>query len=570
MLTLKFIRPAFLLLIFLLVSQVSAQSVSKNFNRERTFDVQHYIIRTSFDCKEKTVYGDTTISFKPLKDNFKTIEFDSVGIKYDSVKLESDNTDLSYRQTGQKIIVKLDKSYKPSEVISIRFKYTAKPIKGIYFIDAQIENGTVDREAQIWTQGEPQEARRWFPSYDFPDDKATSEQFITVNKGETAIANGELVEKTEKTNGTTVFHYKMSLPHSTYLTSFVIGKYAKVSDTYKNIPLGFYVYPGTEPIVRLAYGNTKDMFRIFEELTGVDYSFNKYDQTIVAGFNFGGMENITATTMADTEILFARFDKGAVEDLVSHELAHSWFGNLVTCRNWAELWLNEGFATFMEAAFREKMYGRADYIRKVKDDAAQFFAFDASNHNRHGLYNIFADPNNDDALFDTITYQKGGAVIHTLRETIGDQAFWKGINIYLNRHKFGNVETPDLQKVMEETSVKNLDWFFKQWIYGAGYPQLAIQQDYNPATKKLTLTVTQTQKIDKLTPPAFILPLEVEIQTANGEISEKLEINRRKQSFMIQLKNKPTILIFDKFAKLPLLDVKLNPLTTSNGKKASK
>lgn len=568
--TLKSIRPAFLLLIFLLFSQVSAQSVSKNFNRERTFDVQHYIIRTSFDRKEKTVFGDTTVSFKPLKDDFKTVEFDSVGIKYDSVKLESDNTDLSYRQANQKIIVTLDKSYKVSDVISINFKYSAKPAKGIYFIDEQIENGAIDKHAQIWTQGEPQEARHWFPSYDFPDDKATSEQFITVNKGETAIANGELIERAEKADGTTVFHYKMPVRYSTYLTSFVIGKYAKVSDTYKNIPLGFYIYPGAESIVPLAYGKTKDMFRIFEELTAVDYPYNKYDQTMVARFNYGGMENITATTMADDEILFARFDKGVVEDLVSHELAHSWFGNLVTCRNWAELWLNEGFATFMEAAFREKMYGRADYIRKVKDDAAQFFAFDASNRNRHGLYNTLADPEKDGDLFDTITYQKGGAVIHILRETIGDQAFWKGINIYLNRHKFGNVETPDLQKVMEETSGKNLDWFFKQWVYGAGYPQLEIQQAYNPATKKLNLTVTQTQKIDKLTPPAFILPLEVEIQTANGEISEKLEINRRKQSFIIQLKGKPDKSVFDKSVKLPLLNIKLNPLITSNEKKASK
>lgn len=565
MLTLKFIRSAYLLLIFLLVSQVSAQNAQKNFNRERTFDVQHYIIRTSFDRKQKMVFGDTTVSFKPLKDDFKTVEFDSAGIKYDTVKLESDNADLSYRQAGQKIIVTFDKTYKPSDIISIRFKYSAKPTKGIYFVDALMENGVVGREAQIWTQGEPQEARHWFPSYDFPDDKATSEQFITVNKGETAIANGELVGNAENSDGTTTFHYKMPIIHSTYLTSFVIGKYAKVSDTYKNISLGFYIYPGTESIVPLAYGKTKDMFRVFEELTGIDYPYNKYDQTMVAGFIFGGMENITATTMADTEILFARFDEGAVEDLVSHELAHSWFGNLVTCRNWAELWLNEGFATFMEAAYREKMYGRSDYIRKIKADAEQFFAFDASNRNRHGLYNTLADPNNDDALFDTITYQKGGAVIHTLRETIGDEAFWKGINIYLNRHKADNVETSDLQKVMEETSGKNLDWFFKQWIYGAGYPQLEVQPNYNPATKKLNLTVSQTQKTDRITPQAFILPLEVEIQTATGEVSEKLEINRRKQKFTLQLKGKPDKLVFDKTVKLPLLGIKLNPIMISNG-----
>lgn len=570
MLILKFIRPFFLLLIFLFVFQVSGQNSVKNFNRARTFDVQHYIIRTSFDSDQKMVFGDTTVSLKPLKNDFRMIELDSAGIKYDYVRLERDNTDLRYRLAGEKIIITLDKPYETGDVISIRFKYTARPAKGIYFVEPLTENGAVERAGQIWTQGEPEEAHHWFPSYDFPDDKATSEQIITVRQGETAIANGDLVERKDNENGTTRFHYKMNVPHSTYLTSFVIGKYVKIGDQYKTIPLGYYVYPETESIVPLAYGNTKAMFRIFEELTGVAYPFNKYDQTMVASFSFGGMENITATTMADTEILFARFNKNAVEDLVSHELAHSWFGNLVTCRNWAELWLNEGFATFMEAAYREKMYGRADYNRKIRDDAAQYFAFEATNRNRHGLYNTLADPNNDAALFDTITYQKGGAVIHTLRETVGDEAFWKAVNTYLNRHKFGNVETPNLQKVMEEASGKNLDWFFRQWVYGSGYPQIEIQPTYNSATKKLNLNVTQKQKIDKITPTAFVLPLDVEIRTADGEISEKIEINRRDQSFTFQLKSKPTLLTFDKSGKLPLLDVNVKSFVAASGKSATK
>ena len=377
--------------------------------------------------------------------------------------------------------------------ISVRFKYSTKPKKGIYFVDALTENGKITRAAQIWTQGEAEEAHFWFPSYDFPDDKATTEQFITVEKDETAIGNGELIETNENTNGTKTFHYKMSVPHSSYLVSFVVGTYAKVSDKYKNIPLGFYVYPDKTSIVPDAYGKTKDMMRVYEQLTGVDFPYNKYDQTIVADFNFGGMENITATTMADTEIFFADmgFAKGGVEDLVSHELAHSWFGDLVTCKNWSNLWLNEGFATFMEAAYREKMYGRADYLQKIREDAAQFIIDDAISKNRHGLFNTTAKP--DDSLFDTTTYQKGGAVIHTLRETVGTENFWKAINTYLNEHKFQNVETADLQKAMEDTSGMNLNQFFKQWIYGAGYPKLSVKQSYNPATKILNLTVSQTQ-----------------------------------------------------------------------------
>jgi aminopeptidase N len=564
MFTLKLIRPFFLFLFFFSVLQVSGQAPVKNFNRERTFDVQHYTIRTNFDRRQKTVFGDTTVLLKPLRDDFKTIELDSAAIKYESVRLEPENINLNYRLSGQKIIIALDRAYSAKDSISIRFKYSAKPQKGIYFIEPLIENGKVERDAQIWTQGEPEEAHHWFPSYDFPDDKATSEQIITVEKGETVIANGELLEKRENANGTVTFHYKMPVPHSTYLTSFVVGKYAKISDSYKNIPLGFYVYPGTESIVPIAYGQTKDMFRIFEEMFEMPYPFNKYDQTMVANFNFGGMENITATTMADTEILFARFNKGAVEDLVAHELAHAWFGNLVTCRNWAELWLNEGFATFLEAAYREKMYGRADYIRKIREDVAGFFAFDSTNKKRYALFNTLADPNVDDSLFNTVTYQKGGAVIHTLRETVGEEAFWKALKVYLNRHKFGNAETPDLQKVFEETSGRNLDWFFRQWVYSAGFPQIEIQPVYNPAAKTLNLTVTQTQKTEGNTPNAYVLPLEVEIQTASGAQTEKLEINRRAQNFSVQLKAKPENLSFDKFSKLPLLNVKAKAIAVSN------
>jgi aminopeptidase N len=564
MFTLKLIRPFFLFLFFFSVLQVSGQAPVKNFNRERTFDVQHYTIRTNFDRRQKTVFGDTTVLLKPLRDDFKTIELDSAAIKYESVRLEPENINLNYRLSGQKIIIALDRAYSAKDSISIRFKYSAKPQKGIYFIEPLIENGKVERDAQIWTQGEPEEAHHWFPSYDFPDDKATSEQIITFEKGETVIANGELLEKRENANGTVTFHYKMPVPHSTYLTSFVVGKYAKISDSYKNIPLGFYVYPGTESIVPIAYGQTKDMFRIFEEMFEMPYPFNKYDQTMVANFNFGGMENITATTMADTEILFARFNKGAVEDLVAHELAHAWFGNLVTCRNWAELWLNEGFATFLEAAYREKMYGRADYIRKIREDVAGFFAFDSTNKKRYALFNTLADPNVDDSLFNTVTYQKGGAVIHTLRETVGEEAFWKALKVYLNRHKFGNAETPDLQKVFEETSGRNLDWFFRQWVYSAGFPQIEIQPVYNPAAKTLNLTVTQTQKTEGNTPNAYVLPLEVEIQTASGAQTEKLEINRRAQNFSVQLKAKPENLSFDKFSKLPLLNVKAKAIAVSN------
>lgn len=554
----KLLKLSFFVLFFLFsVFNIFGQSA-----RERTFDVQHYIIRSSFDQKNKIYFGDTTVQVKPLKDGFNTLILDSVGMKFDSVTLESTDKQLPFaislpfEQKGGQIYVNLTKTFTPNDLVSVRFKYSTKsPAKGIYFVEEEKVEGREIHSAQVWTQGEAEEAHYWFPSYDFPDDKATTEQYITIPKDEVAISNGEQLETTDNADGTRTFHYKMPVVHSVYLTSFVVGKYVKVEGKYKNIPLGYYVYPGKENIVEKAYGKTPDMMRVYEELTGIDFPYNKYDQTIVARFNFGGMENITSTTMADTEIMFSLFGEDGALDLVSHELAHSWFGDMVTTKDWSNLWLNEGFATFMEAAYREKLNGRADYIRKVREDAAQFMAEDSFSQSRHAL--MRPNPPTDDSLFDTTTYQKGGAVIHTLREEIGTEAFWKAINIYLNRHKFKNAVTDDLKKAMEEVSGKDLTWFFNQWIYKAGFPRLSIKQTYNPTKKRLTLAVTQTQKADSITPSAFILPMEVEIQTAKGIKTELIKIDKRTQSFNLQTDGKPTKVIFDKNEKIPIKIIKV-------------
>ncbi|MEP6703910.1 MAG: M1 family metallopeptidase, partial [Acidobacteriota bacterium] len=418
------------LLIFLLVSgSLAAQTPRRRFDRARTYDAEHYILRVSFDRRSKKVVGETTITFKPLRGDFKVAEFDAVGISFNSVQLEPAGIPLKFRLLSGKIMVNLDKTYKTSDTVTIRFKHSAVPRKGVYFVDEEVENKQVIHSGQIWTQGEADEARHWFPSFDFPSDKATFEEFITANEGETVIGNGEPAEEVRNPDGSVTHHFRMNVPIPTYLVSFVVGKYARVGDKYGDIPLGFYIYPGAEAIARKAYGNTKEMMRVYESLTGVNFAFNKYDQTVVAGFTFGGMENVTATTMADTEVFAVSsplFEAG-VGDLVSHELAHSWFGDLVTCKNWAELWLNEGFATFMEAAYREQMFGRRNYLIKIARDAELFLVDEAVNKKRNALYNQNAG--DVGSLFDrpATIYNKGGAVLHTLREEIGDAAFWKGV-----------------------------------------------------------------------------------------------------------------------------------------------
>lgn len=532
-----------------------SQNTRPNFDRSHDYDAKHYLIKASFNRASKSINGETTVTFRPTRAGFKTLELDAVGLRVTSASLEPNGTPLVFEsKPGGTLIVNLDRTYSETESVSVRISYTATPKKGIYFIDA--EDG---HSAQIWTQGEPDEARHWFPSFDFPSDKATTEQMLTVDKDETVIANGEFLGKKDEANGKVTWHFRMPVPHSVYLVSFVIGKYSRIDDNRGPVPMAFYTYPGREPNAKAAFDRTADMIATFERLTSVKFPFNKYDQTIVSGFTFGGMENITATTYADQEIFFYDMDFGKplVTDLVSHELAHSWFGNLVTCNNWAELWLNEGFATFMEAAYRESAFGRENYLSKIRSDAGSFLMKDAVTSRRHGLFNLRA--NEVEKLFDdaSVTYNKGGVVLHMLREEIGNEAFWKGVKIYLERHRLQNVRTTDLIKAMEEASGRDLDWFFDQWVFKSGAPRITITPVYSARTQSVTITVTQTQKEDAIVPAVFRFPLSLSIKTAKGTIENDVIIDSRSKTVAVKLPAKPTSVEVMDDMKIPLKTVKL-------------
>ncbi len=537
----------------------AAQPPGVDNNRPSVYDVRQYTIDVRFDRPNKKVIGRTTIEFSPLKDNITQVEFDAVDIAFSSVTLQPSARPLQFNLAADKIAVTLDRPYNAGEVVTLRFEHSSVPKKGVYFVEPNIVNGQTVHDAQIWTQGEPDEARHWFPSFDFPSDKAVTNQFITAESGESVIGNGKLIEVKDNHDGTVTHHFEMDVPHSTYLISFVIGKYAKIEDKYKDIPLGFYVYPKDESLVPLAYGKTKRMFEIFEQVTKIPYPFNKYDQTVVGKFQFGGMENVTATTMADTEIAAARVDslRPLVEDLVSHELAHSWFGNMVTCRNWAELWLNEGFASYLEAVFREREYGRENYIEKIRTDADFFLITELGGVQPIGLYNRKAATSKDLFSMPTVTYNKGSAVLHTLREEVGDEVFWKAVNAYLTKHRFGSVETKDLKAAMETAAERDLGWFFDQWVYGTGAPHLTVSHSWR--ANKLTLKIVQTHKVTGLVPAAFRLPIEVEFNAGNKKVRRKIDITKRDQTFVIETAERPTHIVIDPDLKIPLKTVKIVP-----------
>ncbi|HJU56946.1 MAG TPA: M1 family aminopeptidase [Pyrinomonadaceae bacterium] len=520
----------------------------KRVRPERTYDVQHYVIRTRFDVPNKTVIGETTVVLKPLATGFTSFELDASGMKIESVTLGDTGTQLKWTQPPDKLSIKLDRAYEPAETIGVRINYSARPERGLYFIpQSQSASGT--KPAQIWTQGEPEDNHYWFPAYDYPDDHATSEQYITTGADEIAISNGTLIETTTNTDGTRTFHWKMSQPHASYLVSLVVGNYARLDGAYKNVPLEYYTYRGTEETARRAFAKTPEMMRLFSDKLGHEYPYNRYAQTVVASFIFGGMENVTATTHADSEILHSLSPESQVstENLISHELAHSWFGNLVTCQDWSELWLNEGFATFMEAVFREHDAGHDAYLAEMRSNMSLYFLEDLARHRRPLVFDRYRSPLD---LFDSTVYKKGALVLHMLRETVGDEMFWKALHRYLDENKFKPVTTADLKRVFEETTGQRLDWFFDQWVYKAGFPELRVRSFYNAPTRKLTLEVTQTQAQEAMTPLVFRLPMEVELATQSGARTERIEVTARTQRFTFQLDGKPLMIRFDKGARL--------------------
>jgi aminopeptidase N len=288
------------------------------------------------------------------------------------------------------------------------------------------------------------------------------------------------------------------------------------------------------------------MMRLFSQKLNYEYPYERYAQTVVASFIFGGMENITATTHADTEILAGNSNEArlSTENLISHELAHSWFGNLVTCKDWSELWLNEGFATFMEAVFREHEAGRDAYLEEMRSNQSHYMIEDLLRYRRPIVYDRYSSSLD---IFDATVYKKGALVLHMLRETIGDEMFWKAANRYLEEFKYKPVETNDLVRVFEETTGQQLDWFFDQWVYKAGYPELRVRSIYQQQTGKLTLEVAQTQSTDAMTPLVFRLPaVEIELTTSTGTRTERVDITERNQRFTFKLDGQLQMIRFDK------------------------
>ncbi len=515
--------------------------------RSHDYDVQHYRIEVAFDWSAKSVSGTTTITLRPFRNDLKEVEVDAGQMKINSVKLAT-GAALTYRyDDGEHLFVALDKTYPVSADLSIAISYTATPQKGLTFITPTPDEPS--RPYQIWSQGESQDNHYWFPCYDYPNDKATTELIAHVEEGYQVISNGVLLGSApEPERKTRAWHWKMDKPYSSYLVSIIVGKFAEVKDQVKGVPVTSYVYANEVENARLSFGKLSQMVAFFSQRVGVDFPYAKYAQTTVRDFG-GGMENITATTLTDTSVHDRRAHLDVSSDgLISHELAHSWFGDLLTCRDWSQLWLNESFATFMEATWTEHDLGRPDYLYEMYGNQQAALNAWTQGNRRPIVPRRYSNP---DALFDAYPYPRGGAVINMLRFVLGDEPFWRAINHYVKKHAYQNVETQNLVIAIEEATGQNLQWFFDEWLYQMGQPEFEVTSTYDEAAKAVKVSVKQTQKPDAArpwfqSPEFFTMPVDIAITTASGEHTQRVWVDAKEKEFTLNVDSKPLIVNFDR------------------------
>jgi aminopeptidase N len=505
----------------------------------RTYDVLHYKIEVRFEEEKKKVIGSTTISFVPLRSKLDSVAFHAVELDVQSVSFAG-GKDLRFSNDRKALTVYLGASFGFDDTLHINVNYSTVPSQGLYFISPDSTNPK--RHSQIWSQGEDIDNRHWFPCWDFPNDKATSEVIGTVHESWTLLSNGKLVGVThDKKDRTKRYHWFQAKPHASYLVMMVAGEYTIVSEMYRNIPIEYYLYNERADDGKRSLSATPEILKYLEEATGFAYPWEKFAQIFIDDFMWGGMENTSAVTLNTSYLL----DRRALldftsDDVVAHELAHQWFGDLVTSRDWTELWLNEGFANYFEALYKKQAKGPDESQLDLSGQASAVIGVERAQGRKPLVSNDSYTAN---------LYSKGAWVLYMLHTIVGETEFFRAIKSYLHRNAFTSVCTADLQKALEETTGRNLDWFFSQWVYKAGHPQLNVSSSWDDSTHQLVLTIQQTQTLDSLT-GVFVFPLDIECTTTTGRTTKQFWLTKQAEEVRIPLHEKPLMVIVDKGMKL--------------------
>ena len=469
--------------------------------------------------------------------NLQAVELDAVDMTFSAVTVE-DTPAKGTHYDGKRLRIDLDSPRKRGDTFAICIDYQCTPTRGLYFVGPN--DAHPGRPRECWTQGQDEDSRFYFPCVDAPLLKSTSEVLCTVPSQLFVLSNGELRERRELGNGQTQWHYALDFPHSPYLVTLVCGEFAEVKDRAKETGVDVYYYgpKGREADLQRSLAATPALIDFFSKTIGVPYPFGRYSQVFVSDFIFGGMENTSATTLTAEAMLDERaaLDQD-IDYLVAHELAHQWWGDLVTCREWPEAWLNEGFATYFEYIWRTHSRSRDEADIDLLTDMDGYLD-EAGEYQRSIVCRQFEEPID---LFDRHLYEKGGRVLHMLRHELGDADFFRTLRMYAERHAHGSVETRDLARAVEEATGRNLDRFFHQWTDQPGHPELECTWQWDADKQVGSLRVEQKQEGDK----AYDLRTSLRLDVAGQERDEPVHIQQRSHTFELKLDEAPTQVIFD-------------------------
>jgi aminopeptidase N len=517
---------------------------------EKKHALIHTKLEASFDIPKSYLYGKAWLTVKPHFYASNELELDAKGMDIKEVALVKGTvkTKLKYDYDGMFLKVTLDKAYKGNESFTVYIDYTAKPnefkskgsdaitdAKGLYFINPKGEEK--DKPTQFWTQGETEGTSVWCPTIDRPNQKTTQEMFLTVPAKWITLSNGKLMSQKPAANGLRTDYWKMDLPHAPYLFFMGAGDFAVVKDTWKGKDVWYYLDKEYESTAKKIFGLTPEMMTFFSKITGVEYPWVKYSQMTAHDYVSGAMENTTATLHQEGAQQDARelLDGNGWEGTIAHELFHQWFGDYVTTESWSNLTLNESFANYSELLWDEYKYGK---------DKAGFTQYQAmsgylqSGSEKKDLVRFFYSDKED--MFDAVSYNKGGRILHMLRNYVGDSAFFKSLNLYLTTNKFKAAEAHQLRLAFEEVTGKDLNWFFNQWYFGNGHPTLDINYSYDEATQKAKVVVKQTQK-DKV----FILPVAIDVYNGAAKTRHNVWVKHAVDSFEFASSSNPDLINFD-------------------------
>ena len=495
----------------------------RKYARDRRADILHVKLDVTPDFAKRTVSGTATLRFKPIALPLEKLELDAVDLKITSITAAGAQV-AEHQVTEDKLIITFTQAIAPDAEATVAVTYSAvQPDHGLYFRTPEM--GYKAGDTQVWSQGEAEEHRFWFPSYDYPNERFTSEVICHVPKGMQVISNGTLQSEKPGDNGLVTFHWLQDKPHVNYLIAMAAGYFHKLEDKAGNLPLAMLVPPSHTAQAANAFADTRKIIEFYQKEIGVPFAWDKYYQVYCLDFIAGGMEN-TSCTFEAADMLFNSDTEQlrSLHELDAHETAHQWFGDLVTCRDWSHLWLNEGFASYYTLLYEEQKLGADAMKYALWKEAQQVFQ---ANDTRPIVWRDYGDPMQQ---FDTRVYPKGAWVLHMLRSQLGPDLYRKCIRTYLERHSSSIVRTEDLQDVIEEVSGLSFDQFFDQWLFHGGVPELKIDYAWDAASKQARITVRQTQKLSEQVrlfrvplPIGFAIPGQKELLHVKADVSKEVE-----------------------------------------------